>query len=1614
MSDMQSKISGLSAEEKRILLTRLLKEKAAKPKSYPLSFSQERLWFLHNLEGENSTYNMWITLRFEGKIQPEMFQKAVNEIVKRHEVLRSTFRMEDDEPIQVVAPQLSIPLPVEDLRQELEHAETKEREERLLQHALAEVEQPFDLTAGPLLRVKLIRFRDDRHLLLLTMHHIISDAWSMKVFVQELTLLYNAYIKHMENPTALLPKLKLQYGDYAKHQRQFLAGENMEKQVQYWKERLIGAPPLLELPTDYPRPMLQSFRGGAIPFTIDANLTGQLRQLSRETGTTLFMVLMASFALLLGRCSATEDIVVGSPVANREKAEYEPLIGFFISTMILRTDLTGDPTFRELLERVKGICLEAYRHQDVPFEKLVEELNPDRHLSHSPLFQVLFALQNVQVSSGEQEGLTITPFDIRRRTAKYDLFLALVESGKEITADIEYSADLFRADTIQRMITYLLRLLETIVKEPQLHLSHISFLGDDDRRLLVEEWNATETEYPKDKTICQLFWEQSRLTPEATAVIYENLETGERQSLTYSQLGDMGTCLAARLKKEGVVPGTVVAIMVEPSVEMIVAILAVFKVGGLYLPIDYKTPVQRIHYMLKDSGAQFVLTREALVPVIQGVPGLEPGEKASQAYRFIDLKAPELFDPADIEAAQKEAGYCVIPKPGDAAYVIYTSGSTGRPKGVIVEHWNVVNFITAMSEIIPFEAGKTILALTTISFDIFVLETLLPLSCGLAIVVADESLQNDPDLLAQIITSNQVDMLQLTPSRLQLLISGKDGAAPLKGIKQLMIGGEAFPIDLLSRLREEFQGDIYNMYGPTETTVWSAVKNLTGLESVTIGEPVANTRIYIMGKGGEVQPIGIPGELCIGGDGVTRGYLNQPQLTADRFIPNPYVDGRRMYCTGDLARRLPDGDIQFLGRTDFQVKLRGYRIELEEIQSLLLIHPTVAEAVVVVQSDTTGDKFLCGYVVPAVDQTVDTTILKAHLAETLPEYMIPAQVVVLEKMPLTASGKIDRKALPEPHVCVSIGYEPPVTDTEKKLAGIWAEVLGVEEGVIGLENSFFDLGGHSLKAIRLTEKVHKELNVKVPLTEVFKKPRIKGLSLYIAGLSQDKFISIAPAGEKPYYALSSAQKRFYLLQQMDPGSTAYNLPSVDKLVGPLDRERFEEAFRRLIQRHESLRTSFCMVDGEALQKIHSQADFAIQYFEDVEIDDIPKEAMGVKAQSLAAHSKPCAAGVQGEPPPGARRTGAPGGPSESRRRHSTEAVERIIKDFIRPFDLDVAPLLRIGLIKLAQEEHVLMFDMHHIVTDGFSMGIFVKDFMALYARLQLPDLPLQYKDYSQWQFDRLASGQLKEQEAYWLKRFSGQLPTLAMPTDFPRPQVQSFEGDTLDTYLEKELTEKLRHLIKETGTTLYIVLLSIFNILLSKYSRQQDIVVGSTIAGRDHADLENVIGLLFETMAVRNYVGAEMTFREFLEDVKTVSLQAYENQAYPFGELVEKVMTEPDRSRNPLFDVMLIVQNVDTAPPDPGVGDLKIIPFEGESAKVAKLDMTIEARERTDRIEFHLEYCTKLYKRETMERFMAGFDTVASAMVENLDGHIKDLKMGHDLVQATASVYDDESTEFDF
>ena len=1033
----------------------------------PASSAQQRLWFMDQLSPGGFAYNITGGIRILGDVSVEALERSLGGLVRRHEPLRTVFAAVDGQPVQIVRAAGAFHLPIVDLQA----TPAADREAEARGRMLAEARRPFDLQHGPLFRAQLVRLAPEEHVLQLTIHHIVADGWSLGVLSKDLTALYAAFAAGGPEIGPPPPR----YAELVRRQRQRLSGAAYDAQVAYWRDRLTPPPPVLELPADHPRPTIQTFDGAVEAFVIPLGAADALRRLGREQGVTLFMILLAALDVLLHRYTGLDDIAVGTPIANRTDFETEGVVGLFANTLVLRTDLGGDPTVRELLRRVRDVALGAYAAQELPFERLVEMVQPVRDMSHSPLFQVMLILQNSPFESVDLAGLTLSYLEIRTGSAKTDLTLEVWEKPEGLQVYLEYNSDLFEGETIRRLGGHLERLLAAFAVDPEQRVSRLPLLGEAEWRRVIMEWNDTAAPLAP-VPITRLVEVEAARAPEAIAVRFQ-----ERR-LTYRDLNRSANRLARHLRTHGVGPDVLVGVFVERSLDMLVAVLAVMKAGGAYVPLDPAYPSDRLEFMLQDGRVGLVVTQEALRDRLA-----MPAE-----VRTVCLDR----DAAHI-AREPEDDLASAPDATDLAYVIYTSGSTGRPKGVQIEHRSLVNVVSAFRHVVGAGPRDALVAVTTLSFDIAGLELMLPLVTGGQVVIADRDSAADPAKLMGLFADVGATIVQATPATWRMLLEG--GWQRAEGLR-VLCGGEALPADLAARLVGT-GASVWNVYGPTETTIWSTVHRVeTEPGPIPIGRPIANTRLYVLDATGEPVPVGVAGELYIGGAGVARGYLDRPELTAEKFVADRFSPGAaaRLYRTGDVVRYRADGVLEFLGRVDHQVKVRGFRIELGEIESVLAAHAAVAEAVVVAREDRPGDRYLAAYLRPnGAEPAVPE--LRAFLKERLPDYMVPSTFTTLGAFPLTPNGKVDRRRLPAPderRAASRSAFLAPRDEIERAIAGVWRDVLRVDE--VGVDDNFFDLGGHSLLLVQVQARLRTALAREVAIVEMFQYPTIRAMATHLA------------------------------------------------------------------------------------------------------------------------------------------------------------------------------------------------------------------------------------------------------------------------------------------------------------------------------------------------------------------------------------------------------------------------------------------------------------------------------------------------------------------------------------
>ena len=1476
---------------------RLTDEKAV------ISLTQQRLWYLDQLDLDSLVYNLPAAFRIKGDLDLPALQRSFVALVKRHESLKTIFEWQGDTPIPVINSSFELDIPMVDVQGLANENEFQ----KLLQQ---EANKSFSLNEGPLWNIKLYQLGEQEHVLFFMPHHIIFDGWSFDVFIDELSQLYSAYSSGEESPLLDLP---FQYADYASWHRQWMQGDELKRQLQYWKNQLAGQLPVLDMPTDFPRPAVQTYHGTGEVIALSSKEVAILSNLARENGVTLYMLILTVYTVLLNKYTGQEDIIIGSPISGRDRPGVDKLIGYFVNTLVLRIKLDETQNFETLLKKVREICLGAFSHQDTPFEQLVEELDIDRDLSRNPVYQTLFMFQDVRNRSMKLGELDLEQVNVNRPGVATDLDMWVKQTQDELLLGMEYNTDLFSAESIQALLKHLQKLLKNISENPKTAINLLSILGEDDKKQQLQDWNDTHVEYPKEKCVHQLFEAQVKRSPDAIAVNYAI------HSLSYQQLNERANQLAHHLQDLGIGPDKLVGVLLERSEQMLVALLAVLKAGGAYVPMDPGYPKERIAYMLDHSGINVLLSQSSL-------KSQAPENSAQTVYLDSEWDRISLHS-TDTPESNVQAMHL--------AYVIYTSGSTGKPKGVQVPHGAVVNFLTSMALKPGLSARDKLLAVTTLSFDIAVLELYLPLIVGAKVEIASSEEALDGESLLAKIRQQSITVMQATPITWRMLLAA--GWEGTEGFK-ILVGGEALPRDLANELIDKV-GGLWNMYGPTETTVWSTCEHITDkTDAILIGRPIANTQLYVLDEQLQILPVGVSGELYIGGDSVTRGYLHTEELTAERYIENPYNDDSqsRLYRTGDLVKYHHDGRLEYLSRLDNQVKVRGFRIELGEIETSLIALSAVHDSVVIVREDRPGDKRLVAYVVPESGKDITENEVRSTLGNSLPKYMIPQHVVMLGELPLTANGKIDRKALSMPNSeedLVAENFVPPRREMEQTLALIWQEVLEIKQ--IGIYDNFFDLGGHSLLSMQVIVQIRDKLGVKLTpramllnnlmqiaqlVTELVNTNENDGYTLTIPKCDSDTALT-----------LSVTQQRLWYLNQLDKETLAYNLPASFRIKGALDVDALKRSFTELVQRHEVLRTTFQWENEVLVQVIAS--DFEIEF----PVIELPAST-------------------------------------------DEERLQEILKQqTTQLFNLAEGLLWCVKLFRLSDKEHVLFFMPHHIVFDGGSFDLVISELSQLYSSYltgeesSLATLPIQYADYAVWHRQWIKGDELKQQLNYWLEQLSGELPVLDMPTDFPRPEVQSYLGNGEVLSITEEQTAKLTNLARDNDATLYMVLLAAYVVVLNKYSGQKEVIIGSPISGRDRPSLDKMIGYFVNTLLLRINLEPDQSFDDLLKHVRDLCLDAFSHQDTPFEKLVDELVVDRDLSRNPLYQTLFMFR--DSSEREMKLGDLDLEDVLVNRGGVST-DLDLWANKTGDGLLVGLDYNIDLFKAETVSQFLHHFNVL--------------------------------------
>ncbi|WP_168204328.1 non-ribosomal peptide synthetase [Aliikangiella coralliicola] len=1538
----------IEKSEEKTLLNKVLPPITARKRNQDifestLSFAQQRLWFIDRLEEGSSQYNTPIALLVKGSFDIDAAEQSVKRIILRHESLRTVFKERASGPVQVILNEFQFQL----ARYDLSGLEKEIQEQELQKLIAKDTSKIFDLCKDLMVRVSYIHLQGKGEkgegVLLFNIHHIASDGWSIGVLVNEFVIQYQAIQQGKTDP---IPPLAIQYVDYSQWQRDWLQGEVLESQLAYWKQQLDDVPVVHNLPLDFSRPDTKQHIGKMVGGRLSSEVTNRLRHVARENEVTIFMLIHAALAIVLSRHSNHHDIVIGTPVANRQQAELELLIGFFVNTLVLRVDTRYD-TLTDYLTHIRKVNLDAQSHQDIPFEQLVEHLKVQRSTQHSPLFQILFTMDASEQGELDIPGLSFENLKSTDVVAKFDLEIGARESEAGLSFEWIYDVSLFTQAHIEKLHEHLNRLLTCIAEKPESKLFELSMLSTREIHHLTQQMNDTWADHPEDKCIHELFEAQVNKTPDNIAIWFED------KHLTYQALNESSNQLAHYLQERGLEAEDLVGICVERSLEMVIGILAILKAGGSYVPLDPGYPKARLEYMIKDSNIKHLLTQSDLTEKFSLSNDVQVVELDLKSFTMSLLDYPKT-NPAKIRK--------LVKKP--LAYVIYTSGSTGNPKGVMVEHSALVNFLMSMNDKFPsiFCYPSKLLAVTTISFDIASLEILGPISQGGQVVLASKADSLDPIRLIQLLEEHDIKGMQATPATWELLIN-----ANWSGKTDLVVlsGGETLPICLAKQLLARSH-QLWNCYGPTEASVWSLVKAITvddlSQDTLSLGGPLKNYSHYILNDKQQLLPFGSIGELYIGGAGLARGYLNQPELTAEKFVPNPFSDKAddRLYKTGDLVRYLPDGNLAFIGRIDEQVKIRGFRIELGEIENQLSACESVASCVVVVREDEVGQKSIIAYLaqVKSEDETKLVVELRDNLQNRLPSYMLPSAFVILDEFPLTPNGKIDKKALPAPEaVLLQDEYIAPESESESILVSIWAELLKLPADAISVTANFFELGGHSLLAVRLVSDIRIRLHQELAIKVIFESSTIRALAKLIdAGFNATLRSVVTPVERQPDEPViaSFAQQRLWFIDQLQEGSAEYNMPVALQVEGDFNLNAAEQAITQIVQRHETLRTVF-RADGENLLQV-IQPEFKFQLIRH-DLTALDEKTQQAKIKSLMR------------------------------------------EDSMKVFDLSQDLMVRSTYLHLStsgsSNQGILLFNMHHIASDGWSIAVLLLEFAFQYQAIiegtsdPLPPLEIQYADYAHWQNHWLVGEVLDRQLNYWRKQLENVPAVHSLPLDYHRPEMKAHQGGVVTCRLDADLTHRLQQIAKTHRLTTFMLLHGALALVLSRHSNNKDIVIGTPVANRLQAELEPLIGFFANTLVLRANTNHD-TIADYLAHIRTINLEAQSHQDIPFEQLVDHCNVPRSTQHTPLFQILFTMNtNGQNELTIPGV---HFKPLDSNEV-VTKFDLEISAQESKEGINFFWGYDTSLFTQVHIEMLGKHLTRLLNDLAENPESKLSDLSI---------------------
>jgi amino acid adenylation domain-containing protein len=1515
-------------DSENLRATEAMEESVSEPLFFPLSYSQERLWFLQQYDPGDSTYNHAFALQLTGDLRIDALRSALQEIMRRHEILRTIFHLQDVQPVQCVLADFDLHLKVEEVQADDVVTEVK-------RIGADEARTPFDLTRLPLLRTRVLRAGPQKHVIIFNFHHIIFDAWSGSVFWREMTLLYDAFLAGRPSP---LPELPIQYGDYAIWQKDWLQGEALGEQLNYWKEQLAGVPEFLDFPTDRPRRADLSNRGAVEFRAFGPDLSQRLKAFCQREKVTMFVATLAAFEVLIMRYANQEDFAIGMPFANRNQEETASLIGFFVNTLVMRARLQGNPQFRELLARTRDLSMEAFAHQELPFEKLMESLNAEKNAFQPGMFQVGFTVLTLSTGGRSGEGglsgfggLTLESHKLDTGTTKCEIGVTLGDGSEGPVVELNYSTDLFDAATIRRLLGHYVHLLEEVIADGGRPIREIPLLSAQEEAQ-IREWSSHTAEFPSDATLGALFEQIVESHPEAVAI-----EDGDIR-MNYRRLNASVNRVTRRLRKMGVGLESRVGICMERSAETIAGILGIIKAGGVYVPLDPGYPGDRLQFIAEDAAITALIvhtgTREK-IPV-KDLPVL-----------CMDSDAAALeMEPGD------NLGDCGI-SAASLAYLMYTSGTTGLPKGIGVTHRNVVALVRNV-DYVHLTHEDRLTHVCSISFDAATFEIWSTLLNGACMVVVPRSVLLSVPQMVETLKAKQITTLGITTAMFNQM--AHDAPADLGRVRNVLFGGETVDPNAIRRLLDSGKPEnLVNCYGPTEGTTLASWYNIAALSedatSVPIGRARVNTEAYVLDGELQMTPVGVLGELCIGGDGLARGYWQRADLTANAFVPNPFASrpGERLYRTGDRAYYRPDGNIMFAGRLDNQIKLRGFRIELEEVEGALRNLKGVKKCAVALRGADSSDRRLVAFLRWEEEFPFRPEDLKAEARRQLPEYMVPALFVEVSGLPLNANGKVDRNALPEVSFAQAesgVEYVGPRTGTEQLLAEIWREVLGVEK--IGIHDNFFSLGGHSLLATRAIARINKAFQIELPLRPLFEGPTIEKLAAAVTdeieasrGKARGPVLQRRERG--PDSPLSYAQERLWFLDQFKPGNDYYNI-AVSFAWNNIDVPLLEKSLEEMVRRHEILRTRFVLKDGTPVQRAEPSVRVALAVIDLREFDA-----------------------------------------KEQKRR----CLHVLDEDAKLPFDLSTGPMMRVTFVRLDSQQNLFGLTMHHIVTDEWSLQVLRRELGVIYEAFSrgeqspLPELPVQYADYARWQREWIQGEFLATQLDFWKQELAGMPLVLDLPIDKPRPAIQSFRGGYKTRVLRPSLFDNLKALAAREDATPFMALLAFYQAMLARYSGQPDFGVGVPIANRAQIETENVIGFFVNTLVMRAQLKGDPSFRELLQRTRRSALLAYANQDLPFERLVMDLQSDRDASRTPVFQVMFQTQDATATLQSDAVSD--------ESP--AKCDLGLIVGENGGQPAMVLSYVKDLFEPQTIQRMLEHLEVLMESAVAGSDIPLSKLSM---------------------